>query len=115
MTMRITITHLRPIVARLNTLAGTPADPYTKGGDGKPRANIGNFHLSGAYGGWSLHRMVNEVGGVSDVFGVGYVPARTLYDLIHAYMRGIEYARSEQPAGEAEDCAGVPMIDGEPV
>lgn len=112
---RITRKHLEPLVNRLNTLAGTPLEPYTKGEDGKLRANIGNFHLSGAYGGHSLHQMANECGGIRDVFSCGHIPARDLYERIHAFLCGIEYARSKQPAGEAEDCVGVPMIDGVPI
>lgn len=90
---RITRKDLEPLVARLNRETNSPMDPWTRGEDGKLRANIGNFHLSGAYGGWSLHRMVNESGGVSDVFSCGHVPARDLYNQLHAYLRGIEFAK----------------------
>lgn len=91
--MRITSKHLEPLAARLNRETNSPADPWTKGEDGKYHANIGNFHLSSAYGGWSLHRMENEAGGISDVFHCGHVPARDLYNLIHAYLRNIEFGR----------------------
>jgi hypothetical protein len=90
--MRITIKHLRPLVDRLNRLAGTPSEPWSIGDNGRLHSNIGNFHLSRAYGGYSLHQMGNEQGGVEDVFGVGHVPARHMYDQIHAFLRGIEYA-----------------------
>ena len=93
--MRITIKHLRPLVDRLNRTAGTPSEPWSYDEDGKIRSNIGNFHLSGAYGGHSLHQMANECGGVRDVFSIGHVPARALYDQIHAFLRGIECARGE--------------------
>lgn len=89
---RITRKTLQSVVDRLNRETGSPANPWTKGEDGKYRSNIGNFHLSGAYGGWSLHRMINEAGAVSDVFSGGHVPARELYNQIHAYLRGIEFA-----------------------
>jgi hypothetical protein len=39
--------------------------------------------------------MANECGGVNDVFRVGYVSARALYDQLHAFLCGIEYARGE--------------------
>jgi len=91
--MRITVKHLRPLVDRLNRTAGTPFEPWSRGDDGKHRSNIGNFHLSSAYGGYSLHQMANECGGVHDVFSVGHIPARALYDQIHAFLRGIEYAK----------------------
>jgi len=93
--MRITIKHLRPLVDRLNRTAGTPSEPWTRGEDGKLRANIGNFHLSGAYGGHSLHQMANECGAVHDVFSIGHVSARALYDQIHAFLRGIECGKGE--------------------
>ena len=91
--MRITRKHLEPVVARLNRLTNSPASPWTLGEDGKRRANIGNYHLSQAYGGFSLHRMVNESGAVSDVFYCGHVPARDLYNQLHALLRGIEFGR----------------------
>jgi hypothetical protein len=92
--MRITIKHLRPLIVRLNRIAGTPLEPWSWDDDvGKHRSNIGNFHIDSAYGGYSLHQMANECGGVRDVFSVGHIPARALYDQIHAYLRGIEFAK----------------------
>ena len=90
--MRITRKHLEPIIDRLNRLTGSPSEPWTNDGD-KFRANIGNFHLSEAYGGYCLHRMSNEHGGVSDVFSSGHIKARDLYDQLHAYLRGIEFGK----------------------
>ena len=86
--MRITTSHLRAKIERLNQLTNSPAD-YMTGG----KCNIGNYHLSGAYGGWALHRTVNESGGVHDVFGLGHIPARQLVDMISAYMAGYQDAR----------------------
>jgi hypothetical protein len=97
MTTRITRKHLEAIVSRLNTLCGTPHDSYTRDEDtGKIKANIGNFHLDDAHGGWALHQMANECGGVNDVFRVGHVPARALYDQIHAFLCGMEYAINKE-------------------
>lgn len=93
MTTRITRKDLDAAVARLNKLTGSPADPYTLGADGRHHANPGNYHLSGAYGGWNVHRMVNEGGGVSCPISHGHIPARELFGLIHAYIKGIETAR----------------------
>mgnify|MGYP001236489858 CR=1 FL=1 len=93
--MRITRKDLETLVARLNRETGSPPEPWTRGEDGFLHASIGNFHLSSAYGGWSLHRMVNECGGVSDVFRCGHVPARDLYNQIHAFLRGVEFATAE--------------------
>lgn len=60
-------------------------------------ANIGNFHLSGAYGGVSLHEMTTDGGGVvRDVFRCGHVPKRELAGLIDAYMQRIYDEQSER-------------------
>lgn len=87
---RITQQHLQAVCDRINAATGMPAAPWEKDIDGKWRAQIGNYHLSGAYGGVSLHRMVSDGGGVSDVFDCGYVPKRHLADRMHAFLRGIE-------------------------
>jgi hypothetical protein len=99
MSARITIKHLRPLVDRLNRTAGTSLEPWSRGEDGKLRSNIGNFHIDSAYGGYSLHQMANECGGIRDVFGVGHVSARALYDQIHAFLRGIEYGNGLRGEG----------------
>ncbi len=88
MTTRITRAHLDAKAATINSLTGSPAEPY-RTVDGKAVANKGNYHISGAYGGYSLHRMATEGGGVSDVFNVGHVPARELAGLMSAYTAGL--------------------------
>ena len=85
MARRITSKNLDNLVEHLNKLTGNPIEPYTK--TGKPQA--GAYLLDSAYGGWALHRMV-EGGGESDVLRSGHVPARELFNLIHAYLRGME-------------------------
>ncbi len=65
----------------LNTKLGRPTEAYTLR-DGKFRANVGVYHLSGAYGGWNVHKMVSEGGGVSEPFGHGHVSKRQLYQRI---------------------------------
>ena len=82
---RITEAHLQAQVNRLNKLTGSPAEPYTNG-----KANIGNFHLSHAYGGVCLHRMYNDGGGVSSPLSTGHVTKRELAGLLSAYIAGIE-------------------------
>ena len=87
---KISRSDLEAVVRRLNTVTGNSIDPYTKDETGQFIANIGNYHLSGAYGGVALHRMATDGGGVSDVFGCGHVTKRDLYDRLHAYLNGIE-------------------------
>lgn len=89
MTHRITVRDLRGLAATMNKEMDRPADPWARDPDtGNFQANIGNFHISGAYGGWALHEMVTEGGGVRDVFGSGHMPARELYSKMHAFRDG---------------------------
>ena len=92
---RITKKDLEYLVDRLNDVTGSPPEPHARNDAGQLVANIGNYHLSYAYGGASLHRTVNEGGGVSDVLSYGHVPKRDLYDRLHAYLRGYEQAQTE--------------------
>jgi hypothetical protein len=87
---RITNAQLETMVRRINESTGSPLEPYTKTETGC-RANVGNYHLSGAYGGKSLHRMCSEGGGVSDVFGCGHIPARDLYNRMRAFLDGLHH------------------------
>lgn len=94
MATRITITDLKRLAARLNQMTGSAGEPYTRDTDGRGRANIGNFHISQAYGGYALHRMTNEAGGVSDVLRSCHVPARELQTAILAWIEGYNTARN---------------------
>ena len=94
---RITRSQLDNAVLWLNKLTDSPEECYRKEGD-KWVANVGNYHISGAYGGFALHRMGNEEGGIRDIFNTGHMPMRELYNLIHAFRRGIEIAREEVTA-----------------
>lgn len=90
---RVTVSQLQAVIARINRETGSPAEPYIPDADGKLRAQIGNFHLSRAYGGYALHRMVNESGGVSSPLSTGHIPARDLMNRMHAYLLGLNAAR----------------------
>lgn len=81
---RITDKHLEAIVARINTITKSPVSPYIDG-----KAQVGNYHLSHAYGGVCLHRMHNEGGGVSDPLSCGHVSKRQLADMLYAFIAGI--------------------------
>jgi hypothetical protein len=84
----------------LNQITDSPPAPYTKVVDDSKmiktryQANPGNYHLSGAYGGWCLQRMHNEGGGVSTPLHTGYCPKRELFNAISAYVTGIEAGQS---------------------
>ena len=90
---RVTLNDLQAVIDRLNRETGSPADPYIRDADGKLRAQIGNYHLSRAYGGFELCRMVNEGGGVSSPLSTGHIPARDLLNRMHAYLLGLDAAR----------------------
>lgn len=87
---RITVKHLQAIAHRLNKITNSPATYM----DGNRNILVGHFHIDRAYGGFSLHRTANSSGGVTMPMGfAGHVPARKLYEKMHAFMAGIEFAR----------------------
>ena len=86
---RITDKHLQAVVDRINRLTNSPAKPY-ENIDGKFTAQIGNYHLSHAYGGVCLHRMHNEGGGVSSPLSTGHIPKRELYNRMQAFISGLD-------------------------
>jgi hypothetical protein len=90
----ITVKNLQAVVNRINMVTGSPVEQYSTV-NGKLLANIGNYHLSGAYGGYALHRMVNVGGGIIDISNSGHVSKRALYDLLHMYLAGYEAGKGE--------------------
>lgn len=88
MSTRITRAFLEAKVNTINMMTSSPLVPY-RTVNGKAVANKGNYHISGAYGGYCLHRMSNEAGGVHDVFSCGHIPARELAGLLSAYAAGL--------------------------
>jgi len=91
--MRITYKMLQTMADKLNHQTKSPIDPWTKGEDGRTRANIGNYHISAAYGGYALHRTMNEGGGIRDITG-GYRTPAELAGLIRAYSEGLRDANA---------------------
>jgi hypothetical protein len=85
---RITDAHLQAAADRLNRITGSPMAPYANG-----KAQIGNYHISHAYGGVCLHRMHNEGGGVSSPLSTGHVTKRELLGLMQAYISGLNAAQ----------------------
>jgi len=89
MSDRVTMKDLEAIVKRINVITGSPVESYTKTGD-KFKANAGNYHLSGAYGGWCLCRMYNDGGCVTCPINSGYVSKRELRNLMFAFIDGLQ-------------------------
>lgn len=92
---RISLNTLKAIVTRINVMTSSPLESYYKV-DGRYIAQVGNYHLSGAYGGYALHRMHNLGGGVSDVFQCGHVPKRELMDKMYAFINGYNAAKDNK-------------------
>ena len=87
---RITNKDLQLAVDRLNTITDNKLGAYEKQENGQYKSNVGNYHLSYAYSGVSLHKMVNQAGGVQDVFRCGHIPKRDLYNRIWAFIDGMK-------------------------
>lgn len=102
MVQRITEKMLQHLCDRLNEATGSPMQPYSrKPGEDRHTANIGNYHISHAYGGVCLHRINNASGGVSTPLSGGHGPKRELYDQMWAMLRGIEAEREAQAMRDA--------------
>ena len=91
---RITQKQLQYLVDRINELTGNPMTPWTKTETGT-KANIGNYHLSGAYGGYSLERMYTDGGGVTTPLNTGHIQKRELYGHLRAFIAGLESKAGE--------------------
>ena len=75
---RITEKDLEAVVNRLDRITNSPMESYSKSPMGNAiKAQIGNYHLSWAYG------------GVTTPLNCGYVSKRELYNLIQSYISGI--------------------------
>jgi hypothetical protein len=90
MTTRVTEAQLEAIVKRINVATGSPLEPYVN-----RVAQIGCYHLSGAYGGVSLHRMTCTSGGIKDVFNCGHITKRELADRMYAFLDGFDAAQTK--------------------
>ena len=96
MDQRITLADLTAVIDRINKATSSPLTPYTTDAAGRLRGNIGNFHLSRAYGGYCLHRMATDGGGVSDVFYCGHTTAGDLYKMMHGLLAGLRINEGEK-------------------
>lgn len=93
---RITDKHLAALCERLNKLTDSPLVPYAMNEERTHHiAQVGNFHISRAYGGACLHRMSNTSGGVSCPLNAGHVPKRELYEQMRAMIAGIELVQRQ--------------------
>jgi hypothetical protein len=87
---RITDTDLKQLVDRINHVTGNPMKPYNYSLETGTTANIGCYHLSGAYGGVKLVQICTNGGGERDISTLGYCTKRELYNWINAFLRGMQ-------------------------
>jgi hypothetical protein len=85
---RITIEDLDHVVDAINTELGIPLKPWSRVDD-KLVPTAWNYHLSGANGGYALHRHGSSGTGIRDIFQVGHVSKRELHGLLQAYLAGL--------------------------
>ena len=86
---RITKDDLERLAKRINKATGSPLEPWSKDEHGKLKANVGNYYLSGAYGGVKLERVCSESGGCDDISTDGFGTKRQLYTWMHAFLAGV--------------------------
>jgi len=89
---RITKKQLVARIETINSILNRPLTPYTRTDD-KLVANIGNFSLSQAYGGYGVHLMANDGGGVSCPIWDGHIPAREAYERLSSFIRGLTFTK----------------------
>ena len=94
---RITNAHLQGRVDYLNRITGNEKETYTKDESGF-HANIGNYYISGAYGGVKLEQICSDGGGCSDISRQGFGTKRELYNWMNAYIDGIANAKTAHHA-----------------
>jgi hypothetical protein len=88
---RVSMKELEFLAKQINEACGTPTECWTKQPDGTFKANIGCYHLAGAYSGYALECIHNESGGVVTVLG-GFMPKRELAGKMRAFLHGIHTA-----------------------
>lgn len=77
---RITQKDLENVLARINRKAGFDNPKYS---------TVGSYCLDYAYGGCRLDQYCNEGGGIRTITN-GYVSKRELYNLMHAFLQGMD-------------------------
>ena len=88
---------LESAVDNLNQILGAPLSQYAE--DGTP--NYKTYSVAKVGNKYQLQRIVNEGGGIQLELSPFPVPAQILYDLIHAYIKGIEQGRKAMKGMDA--------------
>lgn len=85
--MRTSLKEVRLLIKTLNEATGNPVDPWVRT-EKKFEAQIGNYHIDAAYGGFSLYQMSDKGGGCRDVSTRG--TKKELATFIRAMLKGID-------------------------
>lgn len=93
---RITSYHLDRLATRINVLIGAPLKPREVI-DGKCVNYPDCVFIESAYGGYAAAQMA-QGGGERRFIESGYVKASILYEQLHAWIRGYEYAQAQLAA-----------------
>ena len=87
--MIASIKMLENLVKHLNKLTNSPEKYGQRIESGEFIINIGHYHIQTHINGLSLLCTISTSGNVTDVFGL-VCTKRELFNLIHAYIKGIE-------------------------
>lgn len=85
----ISIKDIENRITYLNKITNSPAT-YSNRDGSEFSANIGHYMSDQAYGGIKLARVTNSAGGTTDVLRCGYTTKKNFYNLLNAYIEGIE-------------------------
>lgn len=86
--MPVTLKMLQAKINFINEKTGNPLEPYSKTESGFV-ANIGNYHLSQAYGGVALSRMATDGGGVSMPTNSGHITKKELNHQLDGFIAAL--------------------------
>ena len=94
---RITDKILQAKIDALNSLTGSPANPYTRDPEtGKLIGNVGAHYLSHGFQGANVYRLANDAGGVTTPLGNYHRPRRELADDLDQYAAGYRAAAAQR-------------------
>jgi hypothetical protein len=94
MAQRITDSMLNNKIVILNMQMNTPSEHYAAPNTG---GNVGHYYLSYQCGGIALYQVGKN--GDRNVFGVGFVSKPVMFELLSAFIRGIQEAKEAFPGG----------------
>ena len=89
MNNRVTLDHLRVRINRINSLTGSPTEPWSRDDYGHSYSNDGCYHLDSAFNGWTLARMSGTSGAVTHPIGYEYHTKAALCRLLDAFIAGL--------------------------